>query len=302
MAAPTTIVLSVGAAFAIGVALTASLMQPHRKTEMGTAGSTQVKPIADAAVPGAPIASAQSSERAWSDPTRAVASEPQKSVVSDLKTSRPPALRSAPSLVFNDSDAHEATEQRPTTLAERPKASRSPERPLIEPPLVKGTPPGKTASIPGAKSRSVVANVDRSPVEPQNPIRRQAEPARSRRTLVASRGNETSDQGHIDRRREQPLRDEYAYEEDREQFRRPAMIPLPVRPFERRYEERPSGGYRTTSYLDRGYVYADAGHSDEDVAPYRRQRTLRVEGEPLPTRRASAQTGVMRWLQEPITR
>jgi hypothetical protein len=300
MAAPTTMMLSVGAAFAVGVALTASLLVPHSKTGTAATGPSQVKSTADAADRLARSASPQAASREWSDPKKPVVSDLQKPVVSELKTSGPTHASSVPPLVFNDSDSPEPSKQQPTTLAERPKVPRSAERSPTEPSL-RGAPSVKTSTIPTVRPRSVVASMERLRVEPQNSTGRKAEQVGSQRALIASQADETRDRSRIDRKRV-PLRDQYASEGDREQYRKSSVFPPPVRSLERRYEGHPSGGYRTASYPDRGYVYADAGRSAENDAPYSRQHVLRADQEPIISRRASAQTGVMRWLQEPIAR
>jgi hypothetical protein len=301
MAAPTTMMLSVGAAFAVGVALTASLMVPHSKTGTAATGPSQVKSTADAADRLARSASPQAASREWSDPKKPVVSDLQKPVVSELTTSGPTHASSVPPLVFNDSDSPEPSKQQPTTLAERPKVPRSAERSPTEPSL-RGAPSVKTSTIPTVRPRSVVASMERLRVEPRNSTRRKAEQVGSQRALIASQADETSDRSRIDRKRVPQPRDQYAFEANRERYRRPSVVPLPVHLIERRDERYASDGYRAASYPDHGYVYADAGRSAENDAPYMRQHVLRADEEPIISRRAPAQTGVMRWLQEPIAR
>ena len=302
MAAPATMILSVGAAFAVGVALTASLISPSVKTGIDTADASRVKPTAKAADPATDVAPVQTPLRSWSEPIRPRGPELQKSAVSEQKTLGPGHPTSAPSLVFNDTDSHKAGGQGRTTLAERPKASKSPDRPSTESPLLQNATQVKPTSFPVAKSRNVVASVDRSQSEREASIERQPEPARSLRRPSASRASETSTQDQIDRQLAERPRGEFASGARTGAFRKPPVVSLSARPSERRYEEHPSVGYRTASYPGRGYVYADAGSSAEVVPPYKRQRSVRADGEPLITRKVSAQAGVMRWLQEPVER
>ena len=303
MAAPTTMILSVGAAFAAGIALTASLMLPSAKTGTDTAVASHAKPTVVAADPAAHDGAVQTPPRSWSEPTKPRGSELQKPVVSELKTLSPTHPGSAPALVFNDTDTPEAGEQGRTTLAERPKASKSSERLVIEPSLLQSAARLKSTTIPVAKPRSVVASLDRSRSEPDASVERQGEPVRSIRRPSAARASETSSQGQIDRKQAQRVRSEFVSGDRTGPLRKPPIVSLPIRPSERGYEEHPSVGYRTTSYPGRGYLYADAGPSAEiGGAPYKSQRSIRAEGEPLINRRASAQTGVMRWLQEPVER
>jgi hypothetical protein len=302
MAAPITMILSVGAAFAAGIALTASLMLPSAKTGTDTAVASYAKPTVVAADPAAHDGAVQTPPRSWSEPTKPRGSELQKPVVSELKTLRTTHTGSAPALVFNDSDSPEAGEQGGTTLAERPKASKSSERPVIEPSLFQNATRVKPTAIPVAKPRSVVASLDRSRSEPEATFARRGEPVKSLRRPSAARASETSSQSQIDRKQAQRVHGEFVSGDRTGPFRKPPIVSLPIRPSERRYEEHPGVGYRTASYPGRGYVYADAGSSAEVGAPYRSQRSIAAEGEPLINRRPSAQTGVMRWLQEPVER
>lgn len=267
MAAPTTMILSVGAAFAVGSALTAALILPSVKTGADATIGSRVKLVTETSDPAAHVAPVQKPVRSWSEPAKPRGSELQELVLNEQKTLSPDRPSSAPSLVFNDTDSREAGEKGRTTLAERSKASKSSELPAVEPSLLPNVTRVKPASIPVVRSRGVVTNVDRSRSEPAERVRGE---------FVS--GDRTAP------------------------FRKPPVVSLPVQPSKRRYEEHPNAGYRTASYPSRGYGYADADSSAEVGAPYRSQRSMRAEGEPLITRKVSAQTGVMRWLQEPVER
>lgn len=282
--------LAAGAAFAAGVALTAFSLSLRSENY----SAARISPNAHAASKAADVGTLASPStvpaRAWSDP--------DKPVVETKHTQVSVPQPSKPSLVFNDS-AYPGGAKEPRDLASGlsqaitslPRLER--ERLAAEDDVGKRE---KASLLQSPGARRVVVGTGAVRNEPQQVDRHQGERQRLQGNVPAklqADGSKDVFRSAAVRVPSTKLRE--AVDDGIGPTERRTTDRKQARPNVRhRYATSADEGYRTASYPQRGYVYADLSRYSDEANTNSGRRSE--------NQAASQQSGVMRWLQEPSRR
>ncbi|GJD93441.1 hypothetical protein OCOJLMKI_0635 [Methylobacterium iners] len=281
-----------GAAFASGVALTVLLMSSQGKETPTDGTSSQRETVSKTTNADRPAPSGDVARRAWSDPSKPV------SAATDAQGPKPP--RSAPPLVFDAPAPDEGAKGSRGELSRLPPGVDGVPRSAKAPLVVEETASRSASATLGPVLEHRQAPADGSArIAPQGADRPQAKRVSPKRIMVTSRQSDgTNDRVRAGSARVPPYHNGLALEEASGPGEKRPHARLSGRSLERSFGGQPSqDGYRTASYPQRGYLTADLSRYPESPALTEGRRAEAAQR--TDHRKAAAQTGVMRWLQEP---